>query len=262
MNAAPNRQKTVDLADVEQRVKETYRAVALHPESEFHFEMGRAMAERLGYTATELGDIPQDAIDSFAGVGYPFGFADLKAGQRVVDLGSGSGMDTFIASNKVGHGGTVVGIDMTDAQLEIATRLRDAMGFCNVSYKTAYIDRTGLRDGMFDVVISNGVINLAPDKTAVFREAHRLLRAGGKLAISDIVSETALPEKISCDATLWAACIGGAMEQGAYLRTIETAGFRIIETRDNPGYRFVSDSAEWATRTYGVKSISLLAVKA
>jgi cyclopropane fatty-acyl-phospholipid synthase-like methyltransferase len=238
-----------------------YRAVALYPESEFHFEMGRAMAERLGYAPVDLDAIPPGSVESFAGVGHHFGFADLREGQHVVDLGSGSGMDSFIAAKKVGHSGGVVGIDMTDAQLDKATRLRDEAGFCNVSYKSAYIDDTGLFECMFDAVISNGVINLAAGKIAVFREAHRILRKGGRLAISDIVSEKHLPENISCDAKLWAACIGGAMEQGKYLSSIEGAGLRVIEMRDNPGYRFISEGANWATRTFGVKSISLLAIK-
>lgn len=261
MTAALKLPLAVNTVDLERRVKAMYRAVALYPESDFHFEMGRAMAERLGYAPTDLDAIPQESIQSFAGVGHHFGFADLSEGQRVVDLGSGSGMDSFVAANKVGDRGAVVGIDMTDAQLEHATQLRDTAGFKNVRYKSAYIDNTGLAERSFDAVISNGVINLAADKGAVFREAHRVLRKGGKLAISDIVTEKALPENISCDATLWAACIGGAMEQREYIRLIESAGFRVIETRDNPEYHFISDGATWATRTYGVKSISLLAIK-
>lgn len=261
MSASVKLPLTVNSQDIERRVKEMYRAVALFPESEFHFEMGRELAERLGYAPTDLDDIPRESVESFAGVGYHFEFANPGEGQHVADLGSGSGMDTFIAANRVGHRGTVVGIDMTDAQLEKATRLRDEAGFCNVTYKSAYIDETGLPEGAFDVVISNGVINLAADKRAVFREANRILRNGGTLALSDIVSEKRLPEKLSCNAELRAACIGGAMEQSEYLSTIESVGFRVIELRDNREYRFLSDGATWATRTYGVKSVSLLAIK-
>lgn len=252
---------TVDTQDLEKRVKAMYRAVALYPESEFHFEMGRTMAERLGYEPHDLDRIPAESIESFAGVGYHFGLLNLQHGQRVVDLGSGSGMDTFIASDKVGHGGIVVGVDMTDAQLQKATQLRDAGGYCNIRFKPAYIDQTGLPAGLYDAVISNGVVNLAADKHAVFAETHRLLRHGGKLAISDIVTEKSLPSRITCDATLWAACIGGAMQQEEYLDAITAAGFRVIEVRHNTEYRFISDGATWATETYGVKSISLLAIK-
>jgi cyclopropane fatty-acyl-phospholipid synthase-like methyltransferase len=238
-----------------------YRAVALYPKSEFHFEMGRTMAERLGYKPAELDRIPQQAIESFAGVGYYFDLLGLEPGQTVVDLGSGAGMDTFVAANQVGPDGRVTGIDMTDEQRAKASQLRDAAGFTNIDYRNAYIDHTGLGTGEFDAVISNGVINLAANKLDVFREAARLLRRGGKLALSDIVTESQLPENITCDATLWAACIGGAMQQDAYLGAIEDAGLRIVTVHDNPGYHFISDGARWATDTYGVKSISLCAVK-
>jgi cyclopropane fatty-acyl-phospholipid synthase-like methyltransferase len=261
MNPAITTKQPDFVTELESHVKTMYRAVALYPESAFHFEMGRAMAERLGYDPHELDRIPAAAIESFAGVGHHFDLAGLEKNQFVVDLGSGSGMDTFVASNKVGHGGSVVGIDMTDEQRNKANYLRDTAGFCNVSYKKAYIEDTGLPGGLYHAVISNGVVNLAADKSAVFKEAYRLLRTGGKLALSDIVTGKALPERITCDATLWAACIGGAMQQDDYLKTIERAGFRVIKVRDNPGYHFVSDGATWATETYGVKSISLLAVK-
>ena len=137
------------------------------------------MAERLGYAPADLDRVPQDAIDSFAGVGYFFHLADLKPGEHVVDLGSGSGMDTFVASLKVGPTGRVVGVDMTDAQLAKAERLARSAGFDNVTYRKAYIEDTGLDAGTFDCVISNGVINLAADKDLVFQEAARLLEAAG-----------------------------------------------------------------------------------
>src|SRR5947209_1570474 len=130
----------VDRAELETKVQDMYRAVALHPEGEFHFEMGRILAERLGYSPEDLDRIPREAIDSFAGVGYYFHLADLKEGERVLDLGSGSGMDTFTAALKVGVSGHVVGVDMTDAQRQKAERLRDARGFANVKYLKGYIE--------------------------------------------------------------------------------------------------------------------------
>src|SRR5262249_19242204 len=151
---------------------------------------------------------PAEAIDSFAGVGHYFHLADLEPGEMVVDLGSGSGMDTFIAALKVGSRGKVIGGDMTDEQRTKAGRLRDRDGFLNVTYIKGYIEDAPLPDGVADAVISNGVINLATDKLKVFREAARLLRSGGRLAISDIVTEVQLPEGIVCNSTLWAACIG------------------------------------------------------
>jgi SAM-dependent methyltransferase len=251
----------VDTTALEQKVKAMYRDVALDPRGEFHFEMGRALAERLGYSPADLDAIPSQAIDSFAGVGYYFDFAVLKPGETVVDFGSGSGMDSFIAAGKIGQAGQVIGVDMTDEQLAKAERLRAAAGFGNVSYRKGYIDATELADASCDAVISNGVINLAPDKMAVFREAARLLRPGGRLALADIVTETQLPEGITCDATLWAACIGGAMQVGDYTSAIEAAGLHVTRVRDNPQYVFISKNAQGAARKYGVKSISLVATR-
>jgi SAM-dependent methyltransferase len=251
----------VDARELEAKVKEMYRQVAEHPEGEFHFEMGRTMAERLGYAPADLDRIPQDAISSFAGVGYFFDLAELKPGESVVDLGSGSGMDTFVAARKVGPTGKVTGIDMTDEQRAKAERLRAAHGFDHVSYRKAYIEETGLADGAADCVISNGVINLAPDKRRVFREAARVLRPGGRLALADIVTESPLPESVVCNATLWAACIGGASQVDAYRAAIEAEGLRVVELQENPEYRFVSDNAKGAAKKWGVRSVSILARK-
>jgi ubiquinone/menaquinone biosynthesis C-methylase UbiE len=250
-----------DPKELEAKVKAMYRSVAENPHGEFHFEMGRAMAERLGYAAADLDRIPAEAIESFAGVGYYFHLADLKAGETVLDLGSGSGMDTFVASLKVGPSGKVIGVDMTDEQRAKAERLRDRDGFRNVTYVKGYIESVPLSAASVDAVISNGVINLATDKAAVFREAARLLKPGGRLAISDIVTEVQLPETIVCNATLWAACIGGAAQQDAYRSQVETAGLKMTKFQDNPAYQFISDNARGASRKFGVKSVSLLAVK-
>jgi arsenite methyltransferase len=261
MDAAQAAARSVDVVALETKVKDMYRCVALEPKGEFHFEMGRALAERLGYSATDLDVIPSESIDSFAGVGHYFDLAKISAGERVVDFGSGSGMDSFIAALRVGPGGKVVGIDMTDEQLAKAERLRKAAGIAHVEYRKGYIQRTGLADRSFDLVISNGVINLAPDKSEVFREAARLLAPGGRLALADIVTETHLPEGITCDATLWAACIGGAAQLDDYLEAIGRAGLRVIEVRDNSRYAFVSSNARRAATKFGVKSVSLVAAR-
>ena len=252
----------VDMADLEQRVKSMYKAVAENPHEEFHFEMGRAMAERLGYPADILDYIPSAAIDSFAGVGYYFHYANLNSGESVADLGSGSGMDTFFAAHQVGKNGRVVGIDMTDAQLAKSRGLLNRSDFENITYLKGYIQAAPCEDESFDAVISNGVINLAPNKEKVFKEAARLLKPGGRLALADIVTDSRLPENITCDATLWAACIGGAMQQEDYLDAIRNAGLIIEQVRVNPEYQFISDSAQGATQEFGVKSISVLARKA
>lgn len=261
MTAIAQFDKRLDVAALEQKVKAMYRDVAVEPHGEFHFEMGRALAERLGYAPADLDAIPGESIDSFAGVGYYFDLADIQPGETVVDLGSGSGMDSFIAALKVGAHGTVTGVDMTDEQLAKSERLRAAGGFGKVAYRKGYIQSTGLPAESCDAVISNGVINLAPDKGEVFREAARLLRRGGRLALADIVTEKPLPEGITCNATLWAACIGGAMQFDDYVAAIESAGLRVRRVKDNSQYRFISENAQGATRKYGVKSVSIAAVK-
>ena len=251
----------LDTSELEQRVKQMYEEVALEPEREFHFETGRPLAERLGYPPADLDRIPAAAIDSFAGVGYFLDLAALTAGERVLDLGSGSGMDSFLAALAVGGSGQVVGVDMTDAQLDKAGRLATDAGFENVEFRRGYIEQPPVEDASADCVISNGVINLSPDKGAVFAAAARALRPGGRLALADIVTEHQLPEGVTCDAALWAACIGGAMQRDGYRDAITAAGFEVTDWRENSEYRFVSDRADDATRKYGVTSISLLARK-
>jgi SAM-dependent methyltransferase len=250
-----------DPKELESKVKAMYRSVAENPHEEFHFEMGRAMAERLGYSPADLDRIPAESIESFAGVGHYFHMADLRPGDMVVDLGSGSGMDTFIAALKVDLRGKVTGVDMTDEQRRKAERLRDRDGFLNVTYLRGYIEDVPLPDACADAVISNGVINLATDKSKVFREAARLLRKNGRFAIADIVTEVQLPDSIVCNAMLWAACIGGAAQRDNYCQMIGAAGLRVVQVEDNPQYQFISDNAKGASRKFGVKSISLLAVK-
>jgi len=251
----------VDVNELRDKVKGMYRAVAEAPQGEFHFEMGRILAERLGYPARELDLVPSEAIESFAGVGYHLGLAAIAAGERVVDLGSGSGMDAFLAAQQAGPDGDVVGVDMTDAQLAKARRLAERDGHATVRFEKGYIEDAPIADASVDVVISNGVINLCDDKAAVFREIARMLKPGGRMAISDIVTERQLTEAIVCDVNLWASCIGGAMQQDDYRRAIEAAGLELRTAQDNPQYHFISDSAQGATDTFGVKSISVLATK-
>lgn len=252
----------LDVEDLRGKVQHMYEAVARHPhDGHFHFEMGRALAERLGYPATDLDRVPAPAIESFAGVGYYFDLAALRPGEQVVDLGSGSGMDALIAALHVGSTGRVIGIDMTDAQREKATGLARAAGFAQVEFRPGLIEEIPVGPGEADCVISNGVINLCPDKGRVFAEAARVLRPGGRLAIADIVTDLQLPANVTCNTTLWAACIGGAAQRDAYRAAIEAAGLRVMSVRDNPAYAFLSKSAQGASREYGVKSISLVAIK-
>jgi SAM-dependent methyltransferase len=232
--------RQLDTSELEARVKSMYEEVALEPEREFHFETGRPLTERLGYPPADLDRIPAAAIDSFAGVGYFLDLAAITSGETVLDLGSGSGTDSFLAALATGPDGRVIGVDMTAAQLAKSRDLAAQHGFTQTEFREGYIETP-------------------PDKPAVFAAAARALRPGGRLALSDIVTKQQLPEGVTCDASLWAACIGGAMQRDGYRDAIETAGFTIEAWRENTEYRFVSDRADNATQKYGVTSISLLA---
>lgn len=248
----------VDAAEVEAKVKDMYRRVADQSHAEYHFEMGRALADRLGYAPDLLDAIPAQAIESFAGVGYFFDLAGLGAGEHVIDLGSGSGMDTFAAAAIVGETGRVMGVDFTAEQVAKARRLAD--GLAHVQFEEGRIEHLPADDASFDCAISNGVINLSPDKPRVFAEAARVLRPGGRLAIADIVARRPLTDAIIGNADLWASCIGGAAHEDTYRQAVEAAGLGIEHIRRND-YRFQSAQARNASATYGVHSVSLLAIK-
>jgi arsenite methyltransferase len=251
---------TVDTEQLEAKVKDMYRNVAQEPAGAYHFELGSPVALRVGYDADRLAEVPLGAVESFAGVGYFFDLADLQVGETVLDLGSGSGMDAFYAAGLVGPSGQVYGVDFTQEQLDKARRLATEAGLTHVEFREGRIEALPLGDASVDCVISNGVINLCPDKRSVFTEAARVLKPGGRLAIADIISEQPLTDAIVCNADLWASCIGGAAEQEFYLQAIESAGFTIARHRAN-AYEFISDQARNASATYGVKSISLLATR-
>ena len=250
----------VDTQELEAKVKDMYKHVAEQPEGKYHFEMGRRLAERLGYPVDVLDRIPDGAIESFAGVGYFFDLADLGEGESVIDLGSGSGLDVFFAAQRVGSSGKVAGIDFTVEQLEKAGELAEQAGYSQVEFREGRIEQLPAEDASFDCVISNGVINLAPEKELVFAEAARVLRPGGRLAIADIVSEKQLVDAIVCNADLWAACIGGAAQEESYVSAVESAGLDVEVIRSNP-YKFISEQALNASDKYGVKSVSVLASK-
>lgn len=251
----------VDVDELTVKVRDVYRHVAEEPGGAYHFELGRGLADRLGYDSGVLDRVPAEAVESFAGVGHFFDLARLTDGEHVLDLGSGSGTDAFVAAQLVGTSGRVLGVDFTTEQLAKAQRTARTARLTHVEFRMGRIESLPVDDEAFDCVISNGVINLSPDKDVVFREAARALRPGGRLALADIVSERPLTEAIACNADLWASCIGGAVQIDAYRATIEDAGLRIELVRDHPEYRFLSGSARGATDTYGIRSISLLAVK-
>jgi arsenite methyltransferase len=250
----------VDARELEATVREMYGQVAREEERELHFKVGRPVAERVGYPAQLLDAIPPEALASFAGVGYHFDLARTAPGAAVLDLGSGSGTDVFCAALQVGPDGRVVGVDFTRDQLAKAERLRARDGFGQVEFVEARIDALPFDDASFDVVISNGVINLSVVKAQVFAEAARVLRPGGRLALADIVSGRPLKERTRRNVDLWAACIAGAIPRDSYVDAIAAAGLEVTAVRRND-YEFISERALEACSTYGVESITLAAVK-
>jgi arsenite methyltransferase len=248
----------VDAAELDRRIMAMYRDVANGASAGLHFPTGRALAEATGYPAELLDRLPSEAVRSFAGVGYHLDLAELRPGERVLDLGSGSGMDVYAAAAHVAPYGHVAGVDITTEQLEKAIRLRAGEP---VSFHRARIEALPFGDETFDAVISNGVINLSPDKRQVFAEAARVLRPGGRLALADIVTERQIAERTVCQADLWAACIAGASQRESYLSEVTAAGLDLRAVRRNRAYRFTSERAQTTSRKYGAHSVSLLAAK-
>jgi len=185
-------------------------------------------AEAIGYLKEDLHDIPEEAVMGL-GCGNPAATADLGEGEVVLDLGSGAGVDVFLAANKVGPAGRVIGVDMTGEMVEKARNIAGDHGYHNVEFRLGEIERLPIEDGSVDAVISNCVINLSPDKAKVFGEAYRVLKPDGRLIVSDIVSEGVLPDEIRNDSNAWACCVGGALEQQEYLGEIRKAGFGDIQ---------------------------------
>jgi arsenite methyltransferase len=192
----------VDVDVLKREIKKTYASVSQEPERDFVFPTGRAWAEDLDYPA-ELARVPDGAVESFAGVANPFSLGRLEQGERVLDLGSGAGTDSLVAVQMVGSEGSVTGIDMTAEMLEKARAAAIELGADNVEFVEGEVERLPFADGSFDVVISNGVIDLVPDKDAVFSEMHRVLRPGGRIQIADVTIQQPVSEEVKRDIYLW-----------------------------------------------------------
>ena len=195
----------VDPGALREQVRAKYREVAAHPSASFHFHTGRSLADRLGYDAAAAGALPDQAVESFAGVGNPFSLRQLAPGEKVVDVGSGGGFDSFIAAGQVGPGGQVVGIDMTPEMLARSRQAADELGLAHVQFREGLAESLPVPDCWADVVISNGVINLCADKRAVFAEIFRVLRPGGRLQFADIANSHPVPADARRDIDLWTA---------------------------------------------------------
>jgi arsenite methyltransferase len=192
----------IDVGLLRSEIKKTYASVSQEPEKEFIFPTGRAWAEDLGYPP-ELGNVPDGAAESFAGVANPFSLGRLQPGERVLDLGSGAGTDSLVAAQMVGPEGSVTGIDMTPEMLAKARAVAAEMGVTNVEFLEADAESLPFPDASFDVVISNGVIDLIPDKDAVFGELHRVLRPGGRIQIADVTIQRPVSEEGRRNIDLW-----------------------------------------------------------
>lgn len=188
-------------------------------------------AKQVGYTREELKNVPDSAIMGL-GCGNPTGLADFNRGETVLDLGSGAGLDVFLAANKVGPNGKAIGVDMSEEMIKRAKKGAIDGGFDNVEFKVGEIEDLPVEDSSVDAVISNCVINLSPDKLKVFEEIYRVLKPGGRAMISDLVSGVELPEDLRQDAEAWSECLGGVLQKEEYLDTIRAAGFDEIEIID------------------------------
>ncbi len=195
----------VDPVALREEVKSKYREVACNPHGEYHFHTGRRLAQRLGYDDAVVARMPDEAVESFAGVANPFALRALAPGEKVVDVGSGAGFDCFIAAQQVGPGGKVVGIDMLEEMLQKSRASAARMGLTNVEFREGLVETMPVEDGWADVVISNGVINLCADKKKAFEEIWRVLRPGGWLQFADIANGKPVPEAAIRNIDLWTA---------------------------------------------------------
>ena len=244
-------------------VQAMYAEVAACPEKVFHFPTGRAACIQVGYPAAQLDAIPATAVESFAGVGYPFAADVLRPGDRVLDVGSGSGTDALIAARMVGPAGRVYALDMTESmRAKLAANAAQA-GLANVTVLDGEAEEIPLPDGAVDVVTSNGVLNLVPDKRRALAEIFRVLRAGGRFQLSDIVLGRPVSQKSRENPKLWAECIVGAVKEEEYMEMLGALKFGNIESLRRLDYFSGSSSADTrkVAASFGAESVVLRATK-
>jgi SAM-dependent methyltransferase len=243
-------------------VDEMYTDVASHPGTVFHFPTGRPACLFVGYPADQLDGLPPEATESFAGVGYPFAANVIRPGDTVLDIGSGSGTDALIAATITGESGIVYGLDMTPAMREKLLRIVAAKGIGHVRVIEGNAERLPLPDASIDVVTSNGVLNLVPDKSASFGEIARVLKRGGRLQIADIALRVPVSDESRADPRLWAECVVGAITEDDYVSLLRAAGLS-VEVLSNLDYFAGSANASTrrAAQTLGAHAIVMRGVK-
>jgi arsenite methyltransferase len=246
----------LDVAALRDVIRAEYAAVAERPEQGFHFHTGYRLAAILGYEQEWIAALPAPAVESMAGTGNPFALGALLPGERVVDCGSGSGADALIAARLVGSAGRVIGVDMTPEMLSKARRNAELAGLPNVEFRAGILEELPVGDGWGDVVISNGVLNLVPNKAAALREMHRVLRPGGRILLVDIVLSKAVSAGSRHDVTLWTGCIAGGLLEADLGALVEEAGFvdvRVVRGADVfSGAPQHSNAAEFGTVGAGI----------
>jgi ubiquinone/menaquinone biosynthesis C-methylase UbiE len=244
-------------------VEEMYTDVASRPGTVFHFPTGRSACLFVGYPASQLDSLPAEATESFAGVGYPFAAEVIRPGDIVLDIGSGSGTDALIAAMLTGPAGVVYGLDMTVAMREKLLRIVTARQIGHVRVVEGNAEQIPLPDASIDVVTSNGVLNLVPDKPAAFREIARVLKPGGRLQISDIALRVPVSEKARNDPRLWAECVVGAITEDDYLALLRATGLSVEVFRDMDYFAAsVNEGTRRAAHALGAHAIVMRGGKA
>ncbi len=221
----------IDVESLRAAIRAEYAAVAEHPDQGFHFHTGAHLAAILGYPEEWIAELPASAVESMAGTGNPFALGDLRRGERVVDCGSGAGGDSLIAARLVAPSGWVIGVDMTPEMLAKARANAELAGLRNVEFREGVLEALPVADGWADLVISNGVLNLVPDKAVALAEIFRVLRPGGRIQLADIVLDRPVPGGSKTDVSLWTGCIAGGLLEDELRALVEAAGFRHVEVQ-------------------------------
>lgn len=249
---------------IHRAVRDMYTAVACRPRQQFHFPTGRAACEQLGYPPEWLATLPEPAVESFAGVGYPFAAGIIREGDQVLDVGAGSGTDALICARLVGPRGRVYALDMTEPMRAKLRATAAAAGVANLEVLEGDAEAIPLADASVDVVTTNGVLNLVPDKPRAIGELQRVLRPGGRLQIADIALARPVAERFRQDPQMWAECVVGAVEEERYLAMLRDAGFEDVQRIAELDYFALSssDKTREVARLFNAHSVALRARKA